>query len=90
MLNINEIRGDFPIFQRETRPGVRVTYLDSTATSQKPLSVIEAMNDFYRRSNVFLTDGWMVPDRILWYPLTSGHIRPVLARKSARQETINY
>ena len=42
------------------------------------------------RSNVFLTDGWMVPDRILWYPLTSGHIRPVLARKSARQETINY
>ena len=23
------------------------------------------------RSNVFLTDGWMVPDRILWYPLNS-------------------
>ncbi|MBI2331662.1 MAG: hypothetical protein HYU84_05810 [Chloroflexi bacterium] len=29
------------------------------------------------RSNVFLTDGWMVPDRILWYPLNSEHIRPV-------------
>jgi hypothetical protein len=28
------------------------------------------------RSNVFLTDGWMVPDRILWYPLKSEHIRP--------------
>jgi hypothetical protein len=28
------------------------------------------------RSNVFLTDGWMVPDHILWYPLTSPHIRP--------------
>ena len=27
------------------------------------------------RSNVFLTDGWMVPDRILWYPLTSDQIR---------------
>src|SRR5688500_18587899 len=27
------------------------------------------------RSNVFLTDGWMVPDRILWYPLNSAHIR---------------
>jgi hypothetical protein len=24
------------------------------------------------RSNVFLTDGWMVPDRILWYPLELG------------------
>jgi hypothetical protein len=42
------------------------------------------------RSNVFLTDGWMVPDRILWYPLNSEHLRPVLAKKSARQEIINY
>ena len=37
------------------------------------------------RSNVFLTDGWMVPDRILWYPLVSEHIRPVL-KKSAKKE----
>jgi hypothetical protein len=37
------------------------------------------------RSNVFLTDGWMVPDRILWYPLTSEHIRPV-AKKSGKRE----
>ncbi len=57
MLNVKEIRGDFPIFQRETRPGVRVTYLDSTATSQKPLAVIEAMNDFYRRSNANIHRG---------------------------------
>ena len=28
-------------------------------------------------SNVFLTDGWMVPDRILWYPLESENIRLV-------------
>jgi hypothetical protein len=35
------------------------------------------------RSNVFLTDGWMVPDRILWYPLTSEHIRPVSGGKRA-------
>jgi hypothetical protein len=37
------------------------------------------------RSNVFLTDGWMVPDRILWYPLTSEHIRSV-AKKSVKRE----
>ena len=37
------------------------------------------------RSNVFLTDGWMVPDRILWYPLNSEHIRPVVGKKSARK-----
>lgn len=35
------------------------------------------------RSNVYLTDGWMVPDRILWYPLTSEHIRPAPGKKSA-------
>lgn len=38
------------------------------------------------RSNVFLTDGWMVPDRILWYPLTSEHMRPVPGKKSARRD----
>lgn len=37
------------------------------------------------RSNVFLTDGWMVPDRILWYPLNSVHIRSV-AKKSGKRE----
>lgn len=40
------------------------------------------------RSNVFLTDGWMVPDRILWYPLTSEHIRPVPGKKSAAKRDI--
>jgi hypothetical protein len=34
------------------------------------------------RSNVYLTDGWMVPDRILWYPLNSEHIRPATGKKS--------
>jgi hypothetical protein len=39
------------------------------------------------RSNVFLTDGWMVPDRILWYPLASEHIRAVAGgRKSVKRE----
>ncbi len=33
------------------------------------------------RSNVYLTDGWMVPDRILWFPTNSEHIRPVAGKK---------
>jgi hypothetical protein len=28
------------------------------------------------RSNVYLTEGWMVPDHILWYPVHSSSIRP--------------
>ena len=27
------------------------------------------------RTNVYLTDGWMVPDHILWYPTNSAHLR---------------
>jgi hypothetical protein len=38
------------------------------------------------RSNVYLTDGWMVPDRILWYPLNSEHIRPVAGKKPAKEK----
>ena len=40
------------------------------------------------RSNVFLTDGWMVPDRILWYPLNSEHIRAVLKKSGKREKAI--
>jgi hypothetical protein len=38
------------------------------------------------RSNVYLTDGWMVPDRILWYPLNSEHIRPLQSKKTTARE----
>jgi len=27
------------------------------------------------RSNVYLTDGWMVPDHILWFPIRSDQVR---------------
>jgi len=40
------------------------------------------------RSNVFLTDGWMVPDRILWYPLASEHIRSTAGKKSIGKEKV--
>lgn len=56
-LDIARIRADFPILNRETRSGVPVVYLDSTASSQKPSAVIEAMDDFYRRSNANIHRG---------------------------------
>ena len=57
MLNVNEIRKDFPILQRETQPGTRLIYLDSTATSQKPLVVLDAMENYYRCSNANIHRG---------------------------------
>ena len=56
-LDVTRIRADFPILNRETAPGVPVVYLDSTATSQKPAAVIEAMNGFYHQSNANIHRG---------------------------------
>jgi len=56
-LDVTRIRADFPILNRETQPGVPVVYLDSTATAQKPVAVIEAMDDFYRKSNANIHRG---------------------------------
>jgi cysteine desulfurase/selenocysteine lyase len=55
--DVTEVRSQFPILQRETANGVPLVYLDSTATSQKPLAVIEAMNTYYRRSNANIHRG---------------------------------
>lgn len=55
--NVDQIRADFPVLTRETRSGVRLVYLDSTATSQKPQKVIQIMDDFYRNSNANIHRG---------------------------------
>ncbi|WP_052891087.1 cysteine desulfurase [Thermogemmatispora carboxidivorans] len=48
--SVEEIRGDFPILSRQVH-GKPLVYLDSAASSQKPLAVIEAMNAYYRSSH---------------------------------------
>jgi len=51
MFNTEKIISDFPILQRKVNGGKRLVYLDSAATSQKPLSVINAMDEYYRMYN---------------------------------------
>jgi cysteine desulfurase/selenocysteine lyase len=45
------IRQDFPILQRTVASGAPLVYLDNAASSQKPVAVIQAMDDYYRRYN---------------------------------------
>jgi cysteine desulfurase / selenocysteine lyase len=49
-MNIQDIRKQFPILDQEVN-GNPLVYLDSSATSQKPLQVIEAVDKYYREIN---------------------------------------
>ena len=51
LLDTNVIRRDFPILGRTVRNGKKLVYLDSAATSQKPLSVLDAERNFYLNHN---------------------------------------
>ncbi|OCB07718.1 cysteine desulfurase [Mycolicibacterium porcinum] len=46
-----EVRADFPILSRVMRGGKQLAYLDSGATSQKPLQVLDAERRFLTTSN---------------------------------------
>lgn len=55
--DITKIRADFPILKRETRPGIPLIYFDSAATSQKPESVLNAIDFYYRNTNANIHRG---------------------------------
>ena len=48
--SIDEIRAEFPILAREIH-GEPLAYLDNGATSQKPLAVLDALDDYWREHN---------------------------------------
>ncbi len=51
------LRSDFPILARPVRGGRPLVYLDSAATSQKPVQVLDAEREFYERSNAAVHRG---------------------------------
>ncbi len=50
MLNINEIRNQFPILNQKIN-GNQLIYFDNGATSQKPIRVIDTISNYYKTSN---------------------------------------
>ena len=48
---LSAIRGQFPILARTVRDARPLDYLDSGATSQKPVGVLDAERDFLTRAN---------------------------------------
>ena len=55
--DVAQVRKDFPILEREVKPGVKLVYLDSAATSQKPFQVIQSMDEYYRKTNANIHRG---------------------------------
>ena len=49
-MDVRAIKEQFPILNQEVN-GHPLVYLDSSATSQKPVSVIEAVDKYYRETN---------------------------------------
>ncbi|MEV5832425.1 cysteine desulfurase [Nocardia sp. NPDC052112] len=50
-LDVARIRADFPILSRTVRDGKPLVYLDSGATSQRPLAVLDAEREFLTERN---------------------------------------
>jgi cysteine desulfurase/selenocysteine lyase len=86
-LDVERVRLDFPILRREVRPGVPVIYLDSTASAQKPTSVLEAMDAFYRNSNANIHRGvhTLAEEATALYEEARGKIAGFINAPSPRQ-----
>jgi len=51
VFDAERVRADFPILGETLDQGMRLSYLDNAATTQKPLHVIKASDDYYRHAN---------------------------------------
>jgi cysteine desulfurase / selenocysteine lyase len=50
-INISKIRQDFPILKRKVNGNKTLVYLDNAATTQKPISVMNAIYNYYMNYN---------------------------------------
>ena len=46
-----DIKKDFPLLNEKTVNGKKISYLDSAATTQKPIQVLDAIDAFYKKYN---------------------------------------
>ena len=80
------IRKDFPIFQQKAH-GKPLIYLDSTATTQKPVAVIEALAHYYRTYNANIHRGVyaIAEEATARYEDVRGKVARILHARSAHE-----
>jgi hypothetical protein len=75
-----EVGGMVEVFCDHERGGDRIRdWLEGTVVQVDPKMIAIQF-----QQNVYLTDGWMVPDRVLWCPKDSHNIRIARKRKRMR------
>lgn len=85
-LNVAAIREEFPILQ-QTMNGKPLVYLDSAATSQKPESVIQTLDEYYRKYNANIHRGvyWLAEEATARYEASRKLVQKFVNAKSYRE-----
>ncbi len=85
--DVNKIKSDFPILAQTHQTGKPLTYLDSAASSQMPLSVIESLNDYHRRYHANVHRGIHQLSELATegYELARKKVRDFIHAKSKRE-----
>ncbi|MCF0210424.1 MAG: SufS family cysteine desulfurase [Bacteroidales bacterium] len=77
MLDVKEIRKDFPLLETKVRDKLPLVYLDNAATTQKPKCVIDALSDYYLRLNANVHRGvhWLSSQATDYFELARERVR---------------
>lgn len=83
-LNVALIREDFPILKRVLRGNRKLIYLDNAATTQKPLSVIDAISNYYKNHNSNIHRGvhQLAEEATIQYESTREKVRKFINARS--------
>ncbi len=86
MTDLSRLRADFPALSREVN-GHPLAYLDSAATTQKPLQVLAAMDDYYRLHNANVHRGahTMAQEATAMYEEARVKVASFIGAESARE-----
>ncbi|MHC1708415.1 MAG: aminotransferase class V-fold PLP-dependent enzyme [Bacteroidales bacterium] len=85
-LNLQHIRNDFPILHQKVY-GKPLVYLDNAATTQKPLMVIETIDDYYRmyNSNIHRGVHYLSQQATIAHENARDHIRRFINARSSHE-----
>src|SRR5919198_1501310 len=86
-LDVFKIREDFPILKRKINTNKTLVYLDNAATTQKPLSVIKAIHDYYMyyNSNIHRAVHQLAEEATIEYERTREKVAKFINARSSEE-----